>query len=92
MANKFGARQVNVASVAGATSSGELAEARPTRHRLTIKNTDESIIVYINHGAAASSAHFPINGGESVTVTGTGQWNVIAASGTPAIDIIDEYD
>ena len=92
MANKFGAKQVNSASVATSTTTATLAVARPTRHRLIVKNTDDTDSVHINMGGDATTSHMTIAAGESITVTGVGEWDVIAAANTPAVDIIDEYD
>ena len=86
-----GAAHANVAIVATSTSSGALAIARSTRRGLLIRNTDAAITVYISTGTASTSS-FPLKAGESVPVTCVSAWNVIAASGTPNVAIVDEYD
>jgi hypothetical protein len=83
--------QVNAATVATSTTAGTVAVARPTRASLTIKNIDGTITVYIGPATVSSTNGMEILAGESITVTAPILWQVIAASGTPNVQIIDEY-
>lgn len=74
------------------TTSEEIAPARPTRRQLTVINRDGSILVHIAMDTAATAAHAAIPAGGTVVLVGTGQWNAIAASGTPIVSVIDEFD
>lgn len=68
-----------------------------TRRRVAIRNLDTSIVVYIGHSSAVSSANgWPLLGGtgagESIALyTQAAVW-AIAASGTPVVAIIEEAD
>ena len=89
----------NVTSVSNAlsTTSETIAGARPTRRQLTLINTDAAINMYINHSATgtaanATSANFTLGPGKQIVVVGTGIWTALAASGTPTLSVMDEYD
>lgn len=78
--------------VSSSTSSGALLAARSTRRSVKLKNTDESITVYIGSGTVTSSNGYPLLAGQEITLTITTAINVIAASGTPSIAYLEEYD
>ena len=92
-------RTDNVTSETNALSitSETIAGARPTRRQLTLINNDAAIVIYINHSATgtavdATSSHFSLAAGKQIVVVGTGIWTALAASGTPSLSVMDEYD
>ncbi len=79
--------------VTAGVASAPLAIARPTRRGITISNTDASITVYFGTTTPVTSANgFTLKAGQSINVTTVEALYVIAASGTPRVDIFDEYD
>ena len=87
-----GAQHVANSQVATSTTAGTLVVARPTRTSCLVRNLDASITVYIGKATVTSGNGMPIKAGESVVITGQGLWQVIAASGTPTVAVIDEYN
>lgn len=78
--------------VATSTTSGVLKASNATRRRITFKNTDAAITVYIGTGTVTAANGFPLKAGESYTKTTTAAVNVIAASGTPTVAYDEESD
>lgn len=91
-ASAGGAANVANSQVATSTTAATLAIARATRVGLLIRNLDTSISVYIGKATVTSSNGMLLKAGESVVVTNVGLWQVIAASGTPTVAIVDEYN
>lgn len=78
--------------VATSTTAGTLVIARPTRVSCLVRNIDTTITVYIGGATVTTANGMPLKPGESVVVTAQTLWQVIAASGTPAVAVIDEYN
>lgn len=78
--------------VATSTTSATLLAARSTRRSVTFKNLDGSITIYIGSGTVTSGNGYPLLAGQTITLTITTLINAIAASGTPSIAYIEEYD
>lgn len=74
------------------TSAATLAIARPTRRSILIRNLDGNITIYVGPATVTSANGFPLLAGESSPFTWTGLIQIIAASGTPAYALADEYD
>lgn len=87
-----GAAHVATSQVATSGTAGTLAIARSTRVSLLVRNLDTSISVYIGPATVTSGSGMLLKPGESVVVTAITLWQVIAASGTPAVAIVDEYN
>lgn len=75
-----------------AGAAGTLVIARATRRQVTIKNTDAAITVYIGPATVTSGNGMPLKAGESITVRWVGLVQVLAASGSPVVAYMDEYD
>ncbi|MCZ2109085.1 MAG: hypothetical protein LC118_05875 [Dehalococcoidia bacterium] len=84
--------------VAVQTTTTALAIARPTRRSITFYNDDGSNPVYIMGStpgvaaAAATTSHFKLKAGASITLTGVGDFNAIATGSAVNVYIMDEYD
>lgn len=85
------ARQAN-SQVTASTTAGTLIVARATRRGCLIRNLDATISVYIGAATVTSSNGMLLKAGESVVVSGVTLYQVIAASGSPVVAVIDEYD
>jgi hypothetical protein len=73
------------------TSSEIISAANELRSRILVKNLDASIVVYVGEATGVtSSTGFPLAAGESVALYTTAVVYAIAASGTPAIAIVEE--
>lgn len=87
-----GGANLNTSHVTATTAAATLAIARPTRRSVTIKNTDTSLTVYVGEATVTAAKGMEIKAGESWPLDFTGLIQVIAASGTPVVDIADVYD
>lgn len=87
-----GSAHVATSQVATSGTAGTLAIARATRVGLLVRNLDTSISVYIGPATVTSGNGMLLKAGESVVVTAVTLWQVIAASGTPTVAIVDEYN
>lgn len=87
-----GAATLATGQVTATTSPGTLVIARATRRQVTIKNTDAAITVYIGPATVTSANGMPLKAGESITVRSVGLIQVLAASGSPVVAFMDEYD
>jgi hypothetical protein len=87
-----GAANVAVAQTTTSTSAATLVAARATRRGVYIRNFDTSISVYIGPATVTSSNGMLLKAGESIFLTWVGLIQVIAASGTPVVGTVDEYD
>lgn len=74
------------------TTASTLAIARSTRQRLLILNPEDTLTLYVGPLGVTVLTGFPIEAGGWIVVTGTKLWQVISASGTPAWNILDEYN
>ena len=95
---------IGVRSVAGSNSfaTGQnalsttaelLAAARPGRRRLVVFNTDESILSYVGpDSTVTSSTGQPVAAGDYLELFTAAAVYMIAASGTPTVTYIEEYD
>jgi hypothetical protein len=85
---------VNVANgqVTSSTTAGTLVIARPTRRSCLIKNTDPTLTVYVGKATVTSGNGMPLLAGQSVVINDQALVQVIAASGTPIVAYLDEYD
>ena len=87
-----GAANLATSQVTASGTAGTVAIARPTRRQVTIKNTDAAITVYIGPATVTSGNGMPLKAGESITVRSVVLVQVIAASGSPVVAVMDEYD
>lgn len=78
--------------VTASTTAGTLIVARATRRGCLIRNLDAAISVYIGAATVTSSNGMILTAGESVVVSGVTLYQVIAASGSPVVAVMDEYD
>ena len=84
--------------VAVATSDTALAIARLTRRSITFYNDDAANPVYIqgsteHAGAvAATTSHFKLKAGASITLTGRGTFRAIATGASVNVYLMDEFD
>ncbi len=84
--------------VSVATSDTPLLAARKSRRSVTFYNDDGSNPVYITgpvpHAwtAAATTSHFKLKAGASITLTGIGAFQAIATGGAVNVYIMEEYD
>jgi hypothetical protein len=88
-------KNVVITQVASATTAGGvvLVAERAGRRRVTFKNLDGSIIVYIGAGDQTVSASngFTLLAGQSVTFETQAAFKSLSASGTPSIAVAEEY-
>jgi hypothetical protein len=88
-----GAANVAIAQTAMSTSAAQIVAARATRRSVTVKNMDASITVYVGTTAGVTSGNgFPLAAGEGLTIDGVSALYGIAASGTPSVASVDQYD
>lgn len=75
------------------TEAEAIADVRDSRVRLLVKNNDESIAVYLGDAlGVTANTGFALAGGESVALNTTAEVFAIAASGTPVISVLEEYE
>jgi hypothetical protein len=87
-----GATNLASSQVALSTTAATVAIARATRRRVTVKNLDAAITVYLGPATVTSGNGMELKAGESVELTWVGLLQGIAASGTPSVAVLDEYD
>jgi hypothetical protein len=77
----------------GAASATAVA-ARDGRKRVTLKNTSSTAaeIIYVGFGTVSAANGMPLLVGESISIESTAAISAIAASGTPALAYIEEYN
>ena len=76
--------------VTTSTTAGTLVAANVNRYKLTVKNKDATITVYIGPATVTSANGVELKAGESRVLKAGILWQVIAASGTPVVDYVDE--
>lgn len=91
-ATSGGAANVANSQVTASTTAGTLVIARPTRVSCLVRNLDAAITVYIGKATVTAANGMPLKAGESVVISAVTLWQVIAASGTPTVAILDEYN
>lgn len=91
---RLGKGAANLATSQGAasTTAGTLAAARATRRSILIRNLDAAITIYVGPATVTAGNGFPILPGEGIPFSWVGLIQVIAASGTPAYALADEFD
>lgn len=77
-------------SVTTSTTAGTLVASNANRYKLTVYNRDASISVYAGPATVTSSNGALIPAGQSRVFKAGILWQVIAASGTPVVDYVDE--
>lgn len=87
-----GAANLAISNGTASTSAATLVVARPTRRSMLIRNLDPTITVYVGPATVTAANGFPILAGENLPFTWVGLFQIIAASGTPAYSVADEYD
>lgn len=90
--SKAGPANIATGQVALSTSAATAVVARATRRGCTLKNLDASIKIYVGPATVTSSNGMELKAGESTVVNWVGLVQAIAASGTPTIAYLDEYD
>lgn len=70
----------------------EIFDARPTRTRAVVKNADGSVTVYVGSMSdVTSSTGIRLLAGESIALYTSAAIYAIAASGTPTVDLLEEW-
>lgn len=89
----FGAASLAATQNALSTTAEAIFVARPTRTRAVVKNIDSSIIVYVGEAdTVTASTGMPLLAGESISLFTTAAVYAIAASGTPTVALLEEYE
>lgn len=87
---------IEASQTAISTSATQVAAARLGRVRVVVRNLDTSITVYVGASGVTTGEGFPLYGGtpagESVALFTEAAVYAIAASGTPNIAVIEEWD
>jgi len=78
--------------VTASGSAATLAVARSTRRQVTFYNEDSSLAVFVGPATVTTGNGVKIPAGQSRTFRTTALIQVIAGSGSPVIDVQDEYD
>lgn len=73
-----------------AGSAGTLVAANAARSKLTVRNMDTSISVYIGEATVTTGNGFLLKAGESMIIESPELIQVLAASGSPVVCYIDE--
>lgn len=91
---EYGAKRVEVTQVATATTAGgtEVLPFKASRTRVILKNTDSSITIHVGTGTLSATTGYPLLAGQSVELHTQGAIKALAASGTPRLAIVDEFD
>jgi hypothetical protein len=88
-----GAPAFAVSQVATSTSAAQALAARATRRKVSVKNLDGSIVIYVGHDATVSSTTgYALAAGASVVLDTTAAVFAISASGTPRLSFVEDYD
>ena len=90
--SSIGAAHVAAAQITTSTTAGTLIIARATRRSCLVRNTDAAISIYLGPATVTSGNGMVLKAGESTVITAVTLWQVIAASGSPVIAVLDEYD
>lgn len=87
-----GAANIASGQVTATTSAATLIAVRSTRRSAVVRNLDSVITVYIGPATVTSGNGMPLRAGESMPIDSTALIQVIAASGTPSVAYIENYD
>ena len=71
-------------------SAATLVAANAARRKLTIRNQDTSLSVYVGEATVSSSNGLLLKAGESRVITSPELMQLIAPSGSPVVDYMDE--
>lgn len=89
----YGAASLAATQNALSTTAEAIFAARPTRTRAVVKNIDSSITVYVGEAdTVTSSTGMSLLAGESISLFTTAAVYAIAASGTPTVALLEEYE
>lgn len=89
----YGAASFSATQNALSTNAEAIFAARATRTRAVVKNIDSSITVYVGEaGTVTSSTGMSLLAGESISLFTTAAVYAIAASGTPTVALLEEYE
>ncbi len=81
---------ITTGQVTASGSPATLVAANSTRAKLTVRNQDASLSVYVGPATVSSSNGALLKAGESRVFIGATLIQVIAASGSPVVDYVDE--
>ncbi len=88
-----GAPSFSVSQVATSTAAAQALASRATRRKVSVKNIDGSIVIYVGHDASVSSTTgYVLAAGASVVLDTTAAVFAISASGTPRLSFVEDYD
>lgn len=87
-----GASHFDTDQEALSTTAEQVLAVNSVRRRVVIKNLDSAITVYIGKFNVSSSNGLELKPGESIALHTTASIHAIAASGTPSIAWLEEYD
>ena len=91
--SEYAARQWAATQNTLSTTAELIFAARPTRTRARIRNTNGTIAVFIGESdAVTSSTGWQLAALSEVDVFTTGAIYAIAASATPVVSLIEEYN
>jgi hypothetical protein len=88
-----GAANLAVSQVATATAAAQALASRATRRKVSVKNIDGSIVIYVGHdGTVSSTTGYVLAAGASVDLYTAAAIFAISASGTPRLSFVEDYD
>lgn len=90
--NNAGAANISVNQVALSTTAATAVIARATRRGVMLKNLDTAIKIYFGPATVTAANGMELKPGESAVINWVGLVQAIAASGTPTLAFVDEYD
>lgn len=74
------------------TSAELLAGTRSGRRRITIRNHDGAIVVYVGTSSSVTASDgFALGAGATISIESDAAVYMIAASGTPVVSFIEEF-
>ena len=73
-------------------TSATVRPARGNRRSIVLKNLDGGITIYVGTGTITSANGMELKPGESIELFTTDSVDAIAASGTPTVAYIEEFD
>lgn len=85
------AANLNVNQVATSVTSAEAVAARGSRLKVTVKNIDTAITIYVGVGTVTSTNSLPLLAGESYTFETEAAINALAASSTPRLAFVEVW-
>lgn len=73
------------------TSAALVSGGSSSRGTVLVRNLDASISIYVGSAGVTSSTGMLIKAGESITIRTSGALYAVAASGTPAVAVLEEF-